>query len=210
MKKPWPPEDIAWLEREYANAHTPTLAKQMDRTPSSIYQKALGMGLKKSAEYLASPLAGRTDGKRGGEGRFKPGHKTWNAGMKGWSPAGTEATRFKKGEMHGAAQHNYVPIGSHRISKDGYLERKVNDDHPAAHRWVSVHILIWSEANGPVPPSHTVVFKDGNKQRIVLENLEMISRAELMNRNTVHRYPPDLKAVMRLQAQLTRRLNEQH
>lgn len=206
MKKPWLPEDLVLLKREYPNAHTPTLAKQMDRTPSSVYQKALGMGLKKSAAYLSSPLAGRTDGQRGGEARFKPGHKTWNAGMKGWTPAGSEASRFKPGSK----PQTWKPLGTERVSKDGYLQRKVAETGRAAADWVGVHNLVWMEANGPIPDSHIVVFKDGNKQRIVLENLELISRADLMRRNTVHRYPAQLKAVMRLQAKLNRRISEQH
>jgi hypothetical protein len=212
MKKSWPPEDLALLEREYPNTHTPTLARQMARTPSSVYQKALGMGLKKSAEYLASPQAGRTDGKRGGQSRFKPGHKTWNAGMKGWSPAGTEAIRFKKGEMHGAAQHNYVPIGSYRVSKDGYLEQKTNDDHPTpARRWVGVHRLVWEAANGPIPRGHVVCFMPGRKtsdvDKITLDALEMVSRAELARRNHPVSRSPELAKLVQLKGAITRQIN---
>jgi len=63
------------------------------------------------------------------------------------------ATQFKKGDRLGAAQHNYVPIGSLRVSKDGYLERKVTDDPSFVpnRRWVSVHRLVWEAAHGPVP-----------------------------------------------------------
>jgi hypothetical protein len=212
MKKPWSPEDVAWLKREYPNSHTPTLAKQMGRGVSGVYQKALGLGLKKSAEYLASPQAGRTDGQRGGASRFKTGHKSWNAGMKGWQPEGCQATQFKKGEMHGAAQHNYVPVGSYRISKDGYLEQKTNDDHPTpARRWVGVHRLVWEAAHGPVPRGHVVCFLPGRKSsevdRITLDALEMVSRAELARRNHPVSRSPELAKLVQLKGAITRQIN---
>jgi hypothetical protein len=66
----------------------------------------------------------------------------WNRGTRvtcGTHPNWQRA-QFKKGCMSGAAQHNYVPTGLERLSKDGYLERKVTDDHPVpARRWVGVH-----------------------------------------------------------------------
>lgn len=87
---------------------------------------------------------------------------------------------FKKGSMSGAAQRNYVPIGSTRISKDGYLERKVTDDHPVpARRWVGEHRLVWEAANGPIPEGHVVVFLDGDKENVALKNLRCVPRGTL-------------------------------
>jgi hypothetical protein len=214
MKKPWSPEELALLGRAYPNSHTPTLAKQMGRGVSGVYQKALNMGLRKSAEYLASPLAGRTDGKRGGASRFAPGHITWNKGKQGSTGhhPNCRRTQFKKGEMRGAAQHNYVPIGSERISKDGYLERKVNDDHPTpARRWVGVHRLVWEAANGPVPRGHVVVFRPGCKTAdaalITPDGLECISRAELARRNHPVSRSPELAKLVQLKGAITRQIN---
>jgi hypothetical protein len=34
-----------------------------------------------------------------------------------------------------------------------------------------LHRLIWEEAHGKVPPDHVVIFNDGNKENIVIENL---------------------------------------
>jgi hypothetical protein len=214
VKKPWSPEELALIEREYPNTHTPTLAKQMWRGVSAVYQKALNMGLRKSAEYLASPLAGRTDGKRGGASRFVTGHATWNKGKEGSTGhhPNCRRTQFKKGEMRGAAQHNYVPIGSERISKDGYLERKVNDDHPTpARRWVGVHRLVWESGNGPVPRGHVVVFQPGRKTAdaalITLDGLECISRAELARRNHPVTRSPELAKLVQLKGAITRQIN---
>lgn len=95
----------------------------MGRTEQQVYRKAQSLGLKKSAAYLAGPASGRLDGKRGESGRFRKGVTQWNKGKPGTTGhhPNTRRTQFKKGSMSGAAQHNYVPIGSTRISKDGSL-----------------------------------------------------------------------------------------
>jgi hypothetical protein len=67
---------------------------------------------------------------------------------------------------------------------------------------------MWEEVYGPVPPGHAVAFKDHDKSHIVLENLELISRNELMRRNTIHNYPPELKQTIRLARKLTRVIQE--
>lgn len=212
--KPWSVEDLARLKREYADAHTPELARSLGRPVFSVYNKAYSLDLKKSAAYLASPLAGRTDGKRGGVSRFKSGHETWNKGVQGVTGhhPNTVRTQFKKGSMHGAAQHNYVPIGSERISKDGYLERKVNDDHPTpARRWVGVHRLVWEAANGPIPRGHVVCFRPGHKSaeaaRITIDGLELVSRAELARRNHPVTRSPELAKLVQLKGAITRQIN---
>jgi hypothetical protein len=214
MRHVWSDEDVDRLKREYADAHTPALARALGRPVQSVYNKAYGLGLTKSEAYLASPLAGRTDGKRGAGSRFKPGHKTWNKGVQGITGhhPNTRRTQFKKGEMHGAAQHNYVPIGTERISKDGYLERKVNDDHPTpARRWVGVHRLVWEASNGPIPLGHVVCFRPGRKTaeatRITVDGLELVSRAELARRNHPVTRSPELAKLVQLKGAITRQIN---
>ncbi len=213
-RQPWSDEDVERLKREYADAHTPALARALGRPVYSVYNKAYGLDLKKSEAYLASPLAGRTDGKRGAGSHFKSGHETWNKGTRGISGnhPNTQRTQFKKGEMHGAAQHNYVPIGSERISKDGYLERKVNDDHPVpVRRWVAVHRLVWESANGPIPGGHVVCFRPGRKtadaEKITVDGLELVSRAELARRNHPVTRSPELAKLVQLKGAITRQIN---
>lgn len=115
-----------------------------------------------------------------------------------------QETQFKKGERRGIAVELWKPIGTERISKDGYLERKVNNDLPLQRRWRAVHLILWEQAHGSVPKGHAVVFKNGNKSDIRLANLDLITRAELMRRNTIHNLPPDLKQVIQLTGALKR------
>jgi len=52
------------------------------------------------------------------------------------------------------------------------------------------------------------VFRDRNPQHIELDNLELVTRAENMRRNTIHRYPPELKSTIRQLSKLKRAISE--
>lgn len=218
MRKPWSPEDRALLVREYANTTTSTLAKQMSRTESSVYQMALKLRLKKSAEYLASVDSGRIQrgriDPRMQATQFKAGQKAWNEGIKGVCGIHENCRRmqFKAGRPASEAA-NYRPIGSERLSKDGYLERKVTDDPNImpARRWVGVHRLVWEAANGPVPDHHVVCFLPGRRtaeaEKITLDALELVHRSELARRNHPRSRNPELAKLVQLKGAITRQVN---
>jgi hypothetical protein len=204
-RKLWTPEQEAMLRSRYADEKTETLAVEIGRDLKSLYAKAKKLGLKKSQEYLDSPVACRL--RRGDnvgmEYRFKPGQQVWNKGMKGLKIGG-EQTQFKPGHK----PHNHVPIGSERFSKEGYLQRKMTDTGYPPKDWVAVHNLLWVEHNGPIPAGHVVSFKDGNKKHISIDNLECISRRDLMKRNTRHNLPKELSDLIALRGALTRQINK--
>lgn len=205
----WTESEIGLLARLYPDTPSVEIAKQLDMSIDRIYSKANLLGLKKSAAYLESPAACRLRrGDNVGAGsRFKPGQQAWNKGLKGLHIGG-EATQFKPGNRSGRAVEIYQPIGAERISKDGYLQRKVNDDMPLQKRWRGVHIVVWEEANGPLPAGHAIVFKDRNKKNIALGNLELVTRAELMRRNSYHmNYPKEVAQLVQLRGAITRQIN---
>ena len=86
-----------------------------------------------------------------------------------------KGTIFEKGHTPVTTK----PVGSTRISKDGYLEEKQPDG-----KWKLKHRIIWQQANGIIPKGHYIVFKDRNKGNVVLSNLECISKKENIRRNT--------------------------
>ena len=111
------------------------------------------------------------------ETRFKKGIIPWNKGLKGVVTGGKE-TQFKKGNKPA----NWRPLGSERISKDGYVEVKVADGR-LNKNWKAKHIVIWEEHNGPVPPGHVIIFGDGNNRNFDPGNLLCVSRAQLARLN---------------------------
>jgi len=217
--RPWTDAEIQKLVRLYPDQRAADVARELGCGVRRIYNQAWALGLKKSAAFYASDQAARI--RRAHQTpsmiatRFKPGHTTWNIGLKGvcGTHPNSRLTQFKRGEMRGAAQHNYVPIGSTRISADGHLERKTTDDpsiYPA-RRWVPVARLVWEAANGPVPNGYIVVFCAGMKTavetEITVDRLECISRAENVRRNHPRSKSPELGRLVQLKGAITRQVN---
>lgn len=211
MRRPWLIEDDALLRAIYADAPTPEVARRLRRSLSGTYGRAMMLGLHKSETYLASPAACRL--RRGdnvdAESRFTKGHVPANKGLRrpGWSVGRMKETQFRKGERRGVAAKLWKPIGTERISKDGYRERKINNDLPLQRRWRAVHLLLWESVNGPLPRSHAVAFKNGDRTDVRLDNLELLTRRDLMARNTVHNLPKPLVQAVQLLGALRRKIN---
>jgi hypothetical protein len=207
-KRLWSADDDAMLAARYPHEPTGAVARDLRRSVASVYARADKLGLAKSAAYLASPAACRL--RRGGDvgatTRFQPGQAPPNKGLRrpGWSPGRMRETQFRKGERRGVAVALWKPIGTERLSKDGYLQRKVNNDLPLQRRWKFVHLIVWEAAHGPVPKGFAVSFRNGDRSDVRLDNLVLVSRADLMRRNTLHNYPPTLKSTIQLLGALTR------
>lgn len=117
----------------------------------------------------------------GRDTRFKPGHIPCNKGKKqtefmtSEAIEKTKATRFKKGQR----SINWRPVGSTRITKDGYIEIKVKDPNI----WKLMHRVVWEKENGPLKKNEAIMFLDGNKTNCELSNLKKIKRKDLVRYN---------------------------
>lgn len=120
-------------------------------------------------------------------GCYQYGRKPTNAIKKGQriSPK----TEFKKGNK----PSNWLPIGTERVSKDGYIEIKVQDGK-LQKNWKGKHIVLWEKINGVVPKGHKIIFADGNKKNIKISNLILVSNAEMLilNRQNLISDDPNL------------------
>jgi len=130
-------------------------------------------------------------------GRFKKGTVPHNKGVTGFYYGIN--TAFKKGNRPKTARH----VGSTRFSKDGHLYVKVAEPR----KWRPVHVVIWESVNGEIPKGHVVVFIDGSDQAKAspeIENLEMITRSELLQRNRLKHsdMPSSIKPTTRLMAKV--------
>lgn len=124
-------------------------------------------------------LCTRKGWKTGRTGCFEKGAVPANKGRKMPFNAASAATRFKKGNRTGRANHVYKPIGSERYSKEGYIERKIHDGMPLQSRWRGVHRIRWEEKNGPVPDGHVLKCLDGDRQNTDPSNWLAVPRAML-------------------------------
>jgi len=207
-RTPWTHEAIDVLRRLYAHTSTAEVARVLGFRVRPVYAKANTLGLNKSAAFLASERSGRL-GKGTTKGKptwFAKGHVPHNKG-KAMAPevkAKCAATMFKPGNR----PTTWMPVGSTRINADGYLEMKVADTGYPPHDWKGVHRLRWEEAHGPIPAGMIVVFRNGNKADLDLANLELVTRAQLMSRNTIANYPPALRGVVKLIAKTRRAIHE--
>lgn len=104
---------------------------------------------------------------------FTPGHKPHNAGTKGLMKA--NAGTFKKGHR----PKNHKPVGSERITVDGYIEIKVAEPK----KWKMKHVIEWERAYGKIPAGNILIFGDRDKTNTYVENLILVNRSELLYLN---------------------------
>jgi hypothetical protein len=152
-------------------------------------------------------LTGRT-------GQFRVGERrSDHPARKGVCAPGCEKGWFKKGHRNGTAQKRHQPIGAERITRDGYVSRKVNDDMPLHKRWLCVHIINWVAVNGPVPEGHRLKSLDGDKRNCIAENWIAIPMlmAPLLNGKHGRDYdtaPAEVKPTIMAVARLHDRINK--
>lgn len=190
-KKKWTYEEICYLEKHYPSDKTEDVARHLNRPVSSVHNKVFALQLKKTAAFKKA-MVSKEFLEAGRRSRFAPGVEVWNKGMKGLQIGGKQ-TQFKKGNIPHNARHD----GATRLDKDGFIMIRVSLGH-----WRPLHHVVWEQAGNKILENHIISFKDGNNKNCDISNLEMISRAENMKRNTIHRYPKEIKDTLRVLSKL--------
>lgn len=189
----WTKADRDALAKHYPDTPNRVLSQIFRRTQASIKCAAVKQGLRKTAAYMST-----------GPGQFAPAQEPWNKGTKGLDIGG-KATRFKPGQR----PNNWRPIGHERVGKGDILQRKATETGNRQRDYRALHALTWEAHYGPIPAGHIVVFRDGNRRNFDIDNLELISRAENMRRNSYHNnLPPEVARLVQLRGVLTRKLNQ--
>lgn len=154
---------------------------------AEMYNGKFGLNINEKVLSSTRKRYGITTGRTG---HFKKGQESWNKGIKGYM--GANKTSFKKGNI----PPNRVPIGTERLSKDGYIEVKIQDGK-LNRNWKFKHVLIWEEHNGPVPDGNCIIFGDGNNRNFELDNLICVSRQQLLilNNNNLIQGNADLTRI---------------
>lgn len=202
----WTENEMKYLVDEFPFNYTSLICKKLNRSYRSVCGKAHIMGIKKSGKFREMELKRQADRLKIGsiKTRYQNGHPPANKGKKQteyMTPAGiqrSEKTRFKKGNIPSNTKFN----GHERLTRDGYVMIRI-----AKGNYVLKSRHIWEKKNGKIPKGFIVVFKDRNPKNIVLKNLELISREENMQRNTINRFKPELKSTIRLVNKLKRTIH---
>ena len=184
------PEMIGWL-------------KAREHLPRRVLAEMFNLHFRQQRTVSAiKSFCTRSGMKTGRSGCFQKGNISFNTGTKGVMKK--NKTSFQTGNR----PHTWQPIGTERITKDGYLQRKVTDTGSSKDDFVEVHRLIFEEVNGIIPAGHIVIFIDGDKTNITPENLELVSRSVHATRckYNYYSYPlelrPQLEAMIELRKQI--------
>ena len=200
--RPWTEEEQQVVKDMFPDHFASELAQILGRSESSIYQQAKCLGVKSSKDKIVRAAKMTSMNPNSIATRFKKGHVSHNKGKK--MDAETYAivrdTMFKKGNIPA----NHRPVGSERLNVDGYVEVKIAEPN----KWRGKHRVIWEREHGEVPEGYSVSFKNGNRQDFSMYNLILVSRSDLMNRNSLHRYPDELKEVIMLKGVVKRQINK--
>ena len=167
----------------------------------------LHFGTSKSVDQLRS-FTRNHKVKSGRTGCFDKGQTSWNKGVTGYM--GPNKTSFKKGSI----PPNRLPVGTERITRDGYVEVKINEPNPYVPgqmtRWKLKHLYLWIKGNGPLPAGHMLTFLDGDKENCEPDNLMLISRAVnvYLNRNGYADLAGELKLTAIALAKVTQKASQ--
>jgi hypothetical protein len=205
IRPKWQPTDdqVAVMRARYATTTTKALAAEFGVAYHQVAKLAEKLGLRKDEAFLSSLL----DPATGKATRFQAGQTSWIAGKR-LPGHGSPLTKYKRGQT----PHNKVDIGSLRVNADGYLQIKLTDTGRSNVDWVAYHRHVWERANGPVPAGSVVVFLAGRRttepELVTLDAIELVTRRELMERNTCHRYGPEISKLIQLRTVLTRQIKK--
>lgn len=205
MRRRWTNKEIEYLKAQFPDERTEDIALHLGRSYSSVATKANALGLYKSAAFKSDlEKSGHINVIQAGkETRFQPGQESHNKGKKQEEYMSAEAiertkrTRFKPGNLpHNTRKDGDISI---RMDKNGYQYKYIRVKLGV---WKLLHRVTWERHHGPIPRGYNVQFKDGNQLNCDIDNLYIISRKKQITNNTIHRYPEEVKELIKMNSKL--------
>jgi hypothetical protein len=178
---PWTPALEKKLIKLYPNMTNAEIGRLLGLRESQISCRAFKLGLFKTEEFKLQCSS---------KSAFKKGHVPANKDKKQTdymtkeAIARTKATQFKKGHL----PHNSAGV------KDGDI--RIRCDHKkrkgkaykyirlSLGNWYPLHQYNWEKVYGKLPKGKCLWFRDGDPMNCKVSNLELITRAENMRRNS--------------------------
>jgi hypothetical protein len=78
----------------------------------------------------------------------------------------------------------------------------------AIKKWIRKEILIWEEVNGKIPKGYVIRVINPALDKYDINNLMLITFAENMKLNTMHRFPTELKNTIKALSKLKKTIRK--
>ena len=158
--------------------------------------------IKKSKEYISKL-------QKSNPYLFKEGHIPFNKGknIKEFYPKESlermARTQFKKGDI----PYDKREIGSIFVRSDGVPYIKYRDGFDNKNTMPYAR-YVWEKEHGKIPNQHCIIHKDGNPQNCDIDNLELKSKAEMLDKVAYYKYPEDVRKAILAVNKAERELNK--
>jgi hypothetical protein len=200
MRSAATPKIDKYLIKHYLHKPVRQIALKIGRSETFVVRRLRALGLVRPPEVIERNKQA---------GRRKPGEVPPNKGkrQKEWMSARgrkkVKASQFKKGNLPHNTRSDFDIVIRRDSSGHDYQHIRVS-----LSKWIPLHRYNWERVHGKIPPKMKLVFKDGNTMNCAVNNLELLTAAELMKRNSWHNYPEELGRAIQLRGALNRQINK--
>ncbi len=122
--------------------------------------------------------------------------------------------RIKKNYFtKGLKPHNIKPIGFITGHKTGKGLRIKVREHDRNTNYEALTHYIWKQHHTTIPKGYVITFKNPNSdincvKSYTIDNLELVTRRQLMDRVTINKAPKEIQEITRLRGLLTYNINK--
>lgn len=209
----WTEEEVNILKEFYpVRKNSEVLAMLLPgRTERQMYNKVQLMGIHKDKAFwgqymrdLYNDLSEEQLEQRR-KSQFKKGHSTHNKGvpMPEHVREKLKHTWYQKG--HQPKHALYDGAITIRNDKEWGQIRYIRVENG---KWIPLHHYVWQQAGEEVKKGHVIAFKDGDTSNCDISNLEQITRADNMRRNSIVNYGKEFQSLCLTIASFKRRLKK--
>lgn len=197
--KRFTPEEDQFIEDHYLSLPGGEMERILDRPRGTVRQRMKLLNLVVPSIIMAGFIM---------DASFKKGHKPFNKGIKQskWmSKSGIQNIRKTQYQKGNRPWHTHNPFEIVKWEKDG---REYLIIYLDVNKRMPLQRYIWEQEHGVIPKGYNIIFKDRNTFNCNLNNLELVSNADLLIRNSAHRFGPEIFKIIQLRGALNRQINK--
>jgi len=210
--KRFTPEEDQYIRDNYLTKFLREIGEHLGRTEGTIHQRIKVIGLFIPPDIIKERLqqSFKNLAESGKMSRFQKGIIPHNKGKK-MSPEIYEkckGTMFKPGMVPATCVHFGKPYLYERTREDGYVEKLWFIQEATNKR--SAYLAYLCRQNGIDLTGKKPILKEGfdHSRAPTLEDIIVVTNAENMRRNSMHRYPPEVVKLCQLRGALQRQINK--